>query len=68
MKKFMTSLIWITFGSSVIALAIDRAALIPASEAGMLRTPCPVYCQGDFPLPSKSQYAKSGKASSDPGV
>jgi hypothetical protein len=59
MNRFTTSLIWVTLGSSVLALAIDQTEWFPDPEANTVATQCPSHCQGDFPVSSERKYAQS---------
>jgi hypothetical protein len=63
MNKFMTSLIWVALGSSVLSLVIDRTGLITARETGNIEAQCPSKCQGDFPDSSKRKYARAPESS-----
>ena len=57
MNRFMTSLIWVALGSSVLSLVIDQAELITTRESGNIEAQCPSKCQGDFPTSSDRKYA-----------
>ncbi len=62
MNKFMTSLIWVALGSSVLAVVIDQTELITIRETGNIEAQCPTKCQGDFPTSSDRKYANAPEA------
>ena len=59
MNSFITSLIWVTVGSSVLSLAIDQTELIPIREAVTAEGQCSTNCQGDFPASANRKYAQA---------
>ena len=63
MNTTIASVIWVTVGSSVSALAIDPAESVPNREALVIEARCPNNCQGDFPVPHDRKYAKAHEAS-----
>ena len=62
MNSFITSLIWVTVGSSVLSLAIDQTELIPTREAVTAEGQCSTHCQGDFPTSPNRKYAQAHEA------
>jgi hypothetical protein len=66
MDILIASVIWVTVGSSVSALAIDPAELFPTREALLIETQCPSNCQGDFPVPRERKYAEANEATHRP--
>ena len=62
MNKFMTSLIWVALGSSVLSLVIEQTELISTREWGNIEAHCPSKCQGDFPTSSDRKYAHAPEA------
>ena len=63
MNTTIASVIWVTVGSSVSALAIDPAESVPNREALVIEARCPNNCQGDFPVPHDRKYAEGHDAS-----
>ena len=57
MNKFVTSLIWVALGSSVLSPVIDQTELITNQETGNVEAQCPSKCQGDFPTSPDRKYA-----------
>jgi hypothetical protein len=68
MNTTIASVIWVTVGSSVSALAIDPTELFPNREALIIEAQCPDNCQGDFPVPRDRKYAeaKHGARATEP--
>ena len=57
MNNFLTAILWLTLGSSVASLALERAEHFPAPLLDTTGARCPNNCQGDFPVPAGRGYA-----------
>jgi hypothetical protein len=57
MHHFVTTVIWVTVGSSIASFAIDQPEVLRI--AALVENKCPTNCQGDFPIPSDRKYAKA---------
>jgi hypothetical protein len=58
MNGFMTSLIWVSLGSSVLVCVVDPNELEPPNEEDSLEARCPDYCMGDFPVSTNRKFAR----------
>ena len=65
MNNFLTSIIWVTLGSSVASLALEHTEHFPTPEMGTVETRCPSNCQGDFPMSPGRKYAERETGTSE---
>ena len=57
MNSFITSVICVIVGWSVVSLAIDQTESIPLQAAVTAEAQCSTNCQGDFPVSPNRKYA-----------
>ena len=59
MNMFVTSVICVIVGWSVLSLAIDQTESTPLQASVTAEAQCSTNCQGDFPVSSTRKYAQA---------
>ena len=59
MNSFITSVICVIVGWSVLSLAIDQTESISLPAAVTAEAQCSSNCQGDFPVSANRKYAQT---------